>query len=329
MKLSATLPFCFLSVHRALALPNSFSDNARSLFTDSMAFLDRYWDSRYGYLLDVSAAAALRHETRTSSWYAIGLLARNEGDDVANAERIIKAVIGGQHKDPNDQWFGTYEKYPEEPKVGTPTYPAEIYGSYDPNWRGFIGTGLMIGIEEYPHLLSFEVKDLIMESMRNVTIGDSYRVGGVDGDNLYPAYSNPSLMRALTTGWTGRRLNDSNMTVAGENYANEIIELFNQTETLSEFNSPTYLGISLYALTMWDKYLPEYSVMKQQGKRIVEKTYAAVGELWHPGMQNLAGPSDRTYGFDMNKYFAAIAPWLWLIVGKEESSIYEKVQVLK
>lgn len=82
----------------------------------------------------------------------------------------------------------------------------------------------------------------MLESLRNSTIGDSYRVGGVNDDNLFPAYSNPSIMRAFVSGWTGRRLNDSNFTMAGEQYAQNIVDLFNRAQTLSEFNSGTYTG---------------------------------------------------------------------------------------
>ena len=87
--------------------------------------------------------------------------------------------------------YGDYQYYPEEPYVGSPAYPPKIYGSWDPNWRGFIGTTLIIAFEEYEHLLSEPTKDLILESLHNATKGDEYRVGGVDDDNLYPAYSNP------------------------------------------------------------------------------------------------------------------------------------------
>lgn len=46
-------------------------------------------------------------------------------------------------------------------------------------------------MEEYEHLLSEETKELVLDSLHNATKGDEYRVGGVDDDNLYPAYSNP------------------------------------------------------------------------------------------------------------------------------------------
>lgn len=79
--------------------------NAQSLFTESMSWMDGYYDPSAGYLFDESSATALRHETRSSAWYAIGLLARNEGKDVEYAMDIITNVIDGQFKDPADQWY--------------------------------------------------------------------------------------------------------------------------------------------------------------------------------------------------------------------------------
>ena len=108
----------------------------------------------------------------------------------------------------------------------------------------------MVIYEEFGHLIGKNVQQTIAESLYNNSVGDSYRVGGVDDDNLYPAYSNPSLMRAVVSGWAGRKFNDKNMTAAGEMYAQEIIDLFNINDTLSEFNVPTYYGISLSALTV-------------------------------------------------------------------------------
>jgi hypothetical protein len=89
--------------------------------------------------------------------------------------------------------FGDYQQEPEEPYVGSPNYPAKIYGSWDPNWRGFVGTTLVMAMEEFPHLLSKGTQRLILQSLHNATIGDDYRFGHLDPsqDNLYPSYSNP------------------------------------------------------------------------------------------------------------------------------------------
>ena len=38
----------------------------------------------------------------------------------------------------------------------------------------------------------------MLESLRNSTIGESYRVGGLNGDNLYPSYTNPVCEEAVS-----------------------------------------------------------------------------------------------------------------------------------
>ncbi|KAF4629873.1 hypothetical protein G7Y89_g8265 [Cudoniella acicularis] len=286
--------------------------NAQGLFNESMAYLDHFYDSPYGYLYDENAAFALRHETRSSAWYSIGLLARNNGTDVAGAEKIITNIINAQFKDAKDQWYGDYQQEPEEPVVGSPYYAEKIYNSWDPNWRGFIGTAFIIGLEEFGHLLSPEVTNLLEESLYNATVGDSYR----------------SIMRAFVAGWTGRRLNVTNMTASGELYASEIISLFDRANTLSEFNSGTYTGVSLFALTLWAKYLPNTSIMGQKAPSMIAYTWEAVSNLWHPEMKNVAGPWDRSYGFDMNKYLSLLALHLWNIIGKEKSSIIDRPAIM-
>lgn len=133
-------------------------------------------------------------------------------------------------------------------------------------------------------------------------------------------------MRAFMSGWTGRRLRESNMTRSGERYAKDIIDLFNRANTLSEFNSGTYTGVSLYGLTLWSKYLPSDSIMTKAGPNMIKHTWEAVGSLWHPSMKNMAGPWDRSYGYDMNRYLSLMALWFWAFIGKENSSLIQKVR---
>lgn len=209
--------------------------------------------------------------------------------------------------------------------MGTEQYAPSIYNSWDPNWRGFIGTTFVLMLEEFSHLIPETLQGFMFDSLFNATIGDSYRVGGVDDDNLYPAYSNPSIMRAFVSGWVGRRMNDSNMTVAGEDYAREIIDLFKRDNTLSEFNSGTYAGVSLFALTLWAKYMPADSLMGEYGGDMIRHTWTSLGELYNANMKNVAGPWDRSYGFDMNRYLSILALQMWTIIGKEKAPINAKV----
>lgn len=89
--------------------------------------------------------------------------------------------------------YGTYQQSPEEPLVGSATYPASIYHTWDPNWRGFVGTTFVMALEEFPKLITKRTQELMLESLHNATKGDEYRFGNLDPkkDNLYPSYSNP------------------------------------------------------------------------------------------------------------------------------------------
>ncbi|KAH9916299.1 uncharacterized protein BXZ73DRAFT_92530 [Epithele typhae] len=285
-KLVGVLALATLAVSTAAS--TGFNAPTKDLFDQSMTWLDKLYDPAAGYLYYFYLPlAAGPHETRSS------------GDDVEQACKIIRNVIADQEKDVEKQWFGDYTVFPEQPTVGTDAYPQSIYNTWDPNWRGFIGTNLIVIYEEFGSLLPVDVKQLILESI--------YRVGGVDGDNLYPSYSNPAIMRAVASGWTGRKLNESNMTAAGEMYAREIIDLFNVNDTLSEFNVPTYYGISLYGLT--------------EGPGMIRAVWSAVGQFWHAGMRNLAGPWDRNYGYDTNRYVAILSLYVWSLAGREAALV--------
>ncbi|EQB44244.1 hypothetical protein CGLO_17038 [Colletotrichum gloeosporioides Cg-14] len=272
-----------------LAVAVKLSYHTQDLFEESVSFLDKIYNPVAGYLYFLFfPPAAGKHETRSSVWYATGLLQRNEGDDVKQSVKIIKNDIADQKKVP-------------------------VFNPWDPNWRGFIGSNLIVIYEEFRHLISEDVQ------MRDNTVGDSYRVGGENDDVLYPSYSNPALMRAVATGWTRWMLNDSNMTAAGELYARKVLDLFDRINTLSEFNSPTYAGFSLYALTMWIKYIPQSSLMGQNGARMIEAVWETIGNLNNANLRNIAGPWERTYGFDMNQYVAILNIYIWSLVGKSQA----------
>ncbi|KAG6816074.1 hypothetical protein H0H87_008802, partial [Tephrocybe sp. NHM501043] len=58
-----------------------------------------------------------------------------------------------------------------------------LYGSYDANLGLFVCTSWIIIMAEFKHLLQPDLVELMQRSMYNATVGDGYRVGGVNGDN--------------------------------------------------------------------------------------------------------------------------------------------------
>lgn len=157
----------------------------------------------------------------------------------------------------------------------------------------------------------------VEESLFIAARGDLYRVGGVDGDNLYPCYSNPWLMRTILHAWVGARMGDQNISHAAETFAQEAYDLWSQHRTLSEFNSPTYAGVSMWALALWNQYAPRGSVLKKYGAEMLTAAWDDLAQLYNANLKNLAGPWDRSYGYDMQEYVSLVGAVIWGAVGRE------------
>src|SRR5262249_37311649 len=79
------------------------------------------------------------------------------------------------------------------------------------------------------------------------------------------------------------------------------------TGSFDEYNSPTYIEVSIANLTRMRMVLNEDSVLKLAA-RIEERAWRHFGEHWHVGTRQLAGPMSRCYTTDTG------AP-LWLQKG--------------
>lgn len=134
--LSCLPSICAAAEPITIAKPSD--DYAQDLLRQSLTFMDQLYDRQAGYLYRFDTA--LLHDTRSSSWYATGLLARNEndGDDVAQAIKILGNIIAPQFTNASEQWFGTYQTYAEQPYPGTETYPAVMYNTWDPSMPFFL-----------------------------------------------------------------------------------------------------------------------------------------------------------------------------------------------
>jgi hypothetical protein len=80
-------------------------------------------------------------------------LARNTGSEPAEAEKIIANIITGQYQDRAEQWFSNSKQEPEGPYVGSPNYPANIYGSLTQTIAGLWAI-LITAVEDFLHPLS-------------------------------------------------------------------------------------------------------------------------------------------------------------------------------
>lgn len=256
------------------------------------AWMDRAWDAEAGLLWngpgaydDVADGPHTVHLVRETSWYAVGLLLRGAPGDRARAERALHAVLDHQYDAPAQPWHGTFVRFPEWP---APQAGAVEWIDYDPNWRQFIGTTLAVAVTDLD--LSPGLVDRARDAIRLAVTAEP-------PDRVPPTYANIALMRAWLEAWDGS--DDAS-------YARAIADAFDRHGCFVEHNSPTYYGVDLLALRLWQR--PDSRVdLQRLGAKMDQALWTDIGRWWHAGLGNLCGPYSRAYGMDMHAYVSGLA----------------------
>lgn len=334
-----SLGFALFAIQEVCSLPVSYtpisssdfvsnytmSNYAQDLFDTSMNWQDGFWDDDIGYLITADNTLPGRYDSRQTAWYAVGLVARNGTGDIEKAERIISNLYKSQYKDPTKLWYGDIQQAPDEPTPQEGVYEPNIYNSWDPNWRDFVGTAFIIILNDYSDRLSNSSLKELEDMTFLLARGDQYRVGGVDSDNLYPAYSNPWMMRCVLQSFAGNYFKNENMTRSGEIWGKQAYDLFKMYNTFSEFNSPTYTGVDMFALGVWIRYAAPNSSLPIYAKEMFSGLMTLTKNLYNANLKNFVGPFDRSYGYDMNQYFAITAATVWGLVGREYAPMPKQI----
>lgn len=296
-------------------LIGSLDANARQLLIASVAWMDHYWDEATGLLWSPGDVADPRHPqpdgshmVRESAWYALGLFLRNGPGDVQRAMRALEAVLTYQFDEPDKVYHGTFYRAPEE---SHPPEPATEWLHFDPNWREFIITTLVIILIEYEHQLPRPLVDRIDVAARKAVEGALKR-------GLKATYANIALMNAFMLCFVGDRLHEQEWVGQGEEMAGEIHRLFKLHDSFQEYNSPTYYGVDLYALAAWRVYSAS-PLLRRLGAELEALLWTDVARFYHAGLRNLCGPFDRSYGMDMRRYAALLGEWIGLVTGVDQA----------
>jgi hypothetical protein len=248
--------------------------------------MDRFWDGDAGLLRHPDEPA--RHAVRESTWYALGLLQRDEPGDVDRARAALRAVLANQYHAEDAPFHGTFARAPEDPH---PPDDAQIWIDYDPNWRQFIGCTLALLIDDFGDALG---EDLCADLARALLLA----VTSEPSDRVVPSYTNIALMRAWLDAWSG-------VEARGETMALAISFDVDAAGGFAEFNSPTYYGVDLFALALWCAR-PPTALFSKLGRDLDARLKRDIAEFHHPGLGNLCGPWLRSYGMDMRRYIALV-----------------------
>jgi hypothetical protein len=259
------------------------------------AWMDEAWDEETGLLWNPPGSfegeiePRLVHLVRETAWYAIGLLRRDGQGDRARAEAALGAVLDQQYEEPGQPWHGTWVRFPEWP---APTEGAVEWVDYDPNWRQFVGTALAVATTDF-------ALPAALTARAHAAIG--LAVTSEPPDRVPPTYSNIALLKAWLEAWSGRD---------DDGYAAAVVHAFERHGCFTEYGSPTYYGIDLLALGLWQRPdAPE--ALRLRGAELEAALWEDIARWWHAGLGNLCGPYSRAYGMDLSSYVSGLSLALW------------------
>lgn len=61
---------------------------------------------------------------------------------------------------------------------------------------------------------------------------------------------------------------------------------------------------------------------------MIGAVWETTAQLYNANLRNMAGPWDRSYGYDMNRYLSIMGLWIWSAVEHAASPIYKYPQVM-
>jgi hypothetical protein len=277
----------------------------------TVAWSDQWFDAAVGLLWNppgsFGGAVADRsvHLIPQSAWYAFGLLDRAAPGDVERAETVIGTLLDHQYDRPGAIWHGTFSRFAEWPEPGD---DAVEWDDYDPNWRQFVGTALLLALRRAESVLAADLVARIDRSLR-------LAVEGEPPHRVTAAYTNIASMKAVLEVEAGVRLGEPTWIERGLELAAAVA-----AQPIEEFNSPTYYGIDLLGAAM-ARSCPSSAELRTAGRTVEERIWQAASVAYHAELGNLCGPYSRSYGMDQHRYVAAFALWLWPTLGRAHTPL--------
>jgi len=238
---------------------------------------------------------SLRSKTRLAG----ALLFRNQEGDKENATIILKWILSNQYQDETSKNYGIWKT-------------SVVNDKFDQNWREFIGCDLIIIRHKYKMLLSEGL-------LKEIEMGLIHAAKGAFKRNVAAGYTNISIMSSFLMEYVGTEFKMDELKNAGLQKARDVFSLYQMHHTFSEYNSPTYYGVTFIGLALW-RELAFSTEIQEMGKVLEKEFWHEVATFYNPNLKNMPGPYFRGYGMDMQKYFAIAGLWIAIAVDDEKSA---------
>jgi hypothetical protein len=320
--LSATciaFPLALLAAPRHIKVQQLPADT-RELYETSMKLAAESFDSEKHLIPRPSQShsnARGGFMVRESSWYALGLLARDQPGDRALAATILETVLNQQYRTPGKKWYGTFKRTPEEPEPAPGTI---AFTGYDPNWRHFIGTTFQMILIEYPDRIPAPLRERLYASI------DLAINGELQDGRLKETYSNIALMYGALWDFAAAHNGNADWKRGAAAWNEEVNRLYRLHNTFFEFNSPTYYGVDIYGLALWREY-GSTEHMRTIGADMEASLWNDIADFYQPSLRNVSGPYDRSYGMDMESYVAVTGLWLRSVLPAVQAPLPEQLSL--
>ena len=284
--------------------PARLDQNTGEVFRDSMYWDNYFYDSsaklvRSPYAAG-SAHSAGHYMVRESSWYALGLLLRDQQGDREQrrrdtgyrAERAIHAAGCALVRNIQTHAGGAR---PDAENCDLARLRPQLASLY----RHYFAMILI----EFPERVSPELRDRMYKAI------DLAIEGEMQEGRLVPSYTNIALMYGFL--WDFAAVHDHNAAWLQQSAAwnEQVYKLYKQYNAFYEYNSPTYCGVDLYGLALFRDY-GSSEHMRTIGSEMEAGLWRDLMKYYQPDLRNISGPYDRSYGMDMESYVSVVGLWM-------------------
>ena len=268
-----------------------------------VAIQDELWDPDRGLLLvpagttpGLDLGALGLHSVRES---ALGALLDLRTGRTERAVTALRNVLALQYDAPGRPWDGTF---PVTAEQAEPPDDAIEFLHFDPNWRQFLGTVLIVVLHEFGDALPQDLVAAAWAAVVRCATGEPV-------DRIPEWYTNPTLLHAWVAAHAGQHLGDDRLTAEGVARAQRAVARVEAVGDVDEYNSPTYDGVDLVATTLWTA-LPPTPEFVGWGRSLTGTLCRRISTLVDAGSGVVCGPYSRAYGYDLTRYISLLGLWL-------------------
>lgn len=219
------------------------------------------------------------HHTRESMDYCLALLMANDPMAAQRVPKIILQALDMQETNPTKATFGIWPWLFEE--------TLDQMSPPDWNWADFMG----VRIAQMLKCHAAQLPDDIIGPMRKAL---DHAAWSIFRRNMHAGYTNIAVMGAACAAAAGELLNEPRLLHYAQIRLQNVVDHVILHGSFVEYNSPTYTTVLLEECSRMF-VICEDPLIRALSHELLGKAWQVIGEHYHPGTHQWAGPHARAY----------------------------------